>query len=298
MRKNKDTSIYTLPVSIGYWKAAAAEFRCLRSLMIAAVFTALSAALGMLRVPVGENLYIFLTFFVKMTGAAIYGPLVGLAAGFAGDIVGYLMYPQGAYFFGYTLSSMAGIFIYCLFLYRTKISAVRIFAAKLTVNILVNILLGSFWSAMLFSKGYLYYLFKSIVKNIALWPLESLLFVLFIGVCLPVLVRRGYLYGNPDGKLFSGRYPFRPDSAAFHMKWVSKVLSAAAAVFFIWTAALRMVDAPTLTAGLRASVVWLIAAAASPFVGNFLYGFGVMAEDLHTIRKSLEQTDNSTKSDA
>ncbi len=298
MRKNKDTSIYTLPLAKGYWKAAAGEFRCLRSLMIAAVFTALTAALGVLRVPVGENLYIFLTFFIKMTGAAIYGPLVGLAAGFASDIVGYLMYPQGAYFFGYTISTMVGMFIYGLFLYRTRISAVRIFAAKLTVNILVNILLGSLWSAMLFSKGYLYYLLKSIIKNLALWPLESLLFVLFIGVCLPILVRRGYLYGNPDGKLFSGRYPFRPDSAAFHMKWMSKALSAAAAVFLIWIAALRMVAAPSLMEGLRASAVWLIAAIASPFIGNFLYGFSVMAEDVHAIRKSLEKSDSSTQSDA
>ena len=298
MRKNKDTSIYTLPLSKGYWKAAAGEFRCLRSLMIAAIFTALSAALGMLRVPVGENLYIFLTFFVKMTGAAIYGPLVGLAAGFASDIVGYLMYPQGAYFFGYTISTMAGMFIYALFLYRTKISAVRIFAAKLTVNVLVNIVLGSLWSAILFSKGYIYYLLKSIVKNIALWPLESLLFVLFIGFCMPFLVRRGYLYGNPDGKLFSGRYPFRPDSAAFHIKWTAKILSAAAAVFFIWMAAIRMVQAPSVIMGFRASIIWLLAAIASPFIGNLLYGFGVMAEDVHTIRKSLETANDSKNTDA
>ncbi len=105
---------------------------------------------------------------------------MGLAAGFAGDIIGYMLHPDGGFFFGYTVSSMLGSFLYGLCFYRTKITLPRIILAKTTINLFVNMGLGCLWSAMLYGKGYLYYLAKSTVKNLLLLPLEVfLLFMMF-----------------------------------------------------------------------------------------------------------------------
>lgn len=289
MWQNKDTSVYSSPFCVGYWKSAAAELHSLRSLTVAAVFLALSVALGMIRIPVGDNLHIFLTFFVKMTGGAIYGPIIALLSGFLSDLLGYVITPAGPYFFGYTLSTMAGAFLYALFLYRARISAVRIFSAKLFVNVLVNILMGSCWSAVMYGKGYLYYLAKSIVKNIALWPLESILFVLFIGMILPFLTKRHYLFGNPDGKLYKGKHLFQEAGAAHYVKFTAKLLTGIGLLVFTVLAVTRFYEAPSISAGLYAALPFAIAAILTPFIMNVLYTFGTAAEDIRAVRTQMEE---------
>ena len=66
---------------------------------------------------------------------------------------------------------LASLF-YALFFYRRQLSVLRIFAAKFTVNLVVNVLLGALWSALLYGKGYLYTVTASILKNVVLLPLE------------------------------------------------------------------------------------------------------------------------------
>ncbi len=296
MRKNQNTSVFKTPFSPSYWKAAADEFKSLRSLTIAALFMALSMALGMLRIPLGENLHIFLTFFVKMLGAAIYGPLVGAATGALGDIFGYFMMPAGPYFPGYTLSAALGGLIYGLFLYRARISAVRIFASKLMVNVLVNILLGSCWSMAMYGQGYLYYLAKSLIKNIALWPLESVLFILFIRMLLPTLSKWKYLYGNPDGKLYKGRYLFQEEGAAHYVKFTAKLLTGVGLVAFVVLAVIRFTESAVWTDGLLAAWPYALAAVLTPLAMNALYTLGVAAEDIKAVRTMLEKQ-NAEKSE-
>ncbi len=168
------------PLKADYWRAAAAEFRNLKSLTTVAVFLAVTIIISGFFVPLGDNLKVFFTFLTKAVYCTVGGPLMGLAAGFAGDIIGYMLHPDGGFFFGYTVSSMLGSFLYGLCFYRTKITLPRIILAKASINLFVNMGLGCLWSAMLYGKGYLYYLAKSTVKNLLLLPLEVfLLFMMF-----------------------------------------------------------------------------------------------------------------------
>lgn len=295
MWQNKNTTVFSSPFSKGYWKAAVGELKSLRSITLAAIFLALSLVVGMIRIPLGENLHVFLTFFVKMLGGAIYGPILALINGFAGDLIGYVLNPAGPYFPGYTLSTMAGAFLYALFLYRARISAVRIFSAKLAVNVLVNILMGSCWSAMMFGKGYLYYFAKSVVKNLTLWPLESVLFILFIQMMLPVLTKWHYLYGNPDGKLYKGKYLLSDNGAAHNVKFAAKLLTAVGLLAFTLLAVNRFYDAPSQMEGLRAALPFAACAVLTPFAMNVLYTFGSTAEDIRAIRQKLEERDKEEK---
>ena len=172
----KDPASLTVasPFTRGYWHTAARELKNLRMLTLAAIVVALRIVLGGVRIPLGDNLNIFFGYLINSLGSAIYGPVVALLSGFATDILGYFVRPDGPFFPGYVLSTMLGSFFYALFFYRARITLPRIIGAKLTVNLLVNVGLGALWSAIQFSKGYYYYLVKSLAKNIGLLPVEAL----------------------------------------------------------------------------------------------------------------------------
>ena len=198
----KDPASLTVasPFTRGYWHTAARELKNLRMLTLAAIVVALRIVLGGVRIPLGDNLNIFFGYLINSLGSAIYGPVVALLSGFATDILGYFVRPDGPFFPGYVLSTMLGSFFYALFFYRARITLPRIIGAKLTVNLLVNVGLGALWSAIQFSKGYYYYLAKSLTKNIGMLPIEVFLLWLFLRAMAPVCARNGLLPRQGTGE--------------------------------------------------------------------------------------------------
>lgn len=191
MSNSPQLSLFSHPFSLAYWRAAAGELKKPKILVLAALFIGLDIAIGAFFIPVpgAQNLRIYFTFLVKGLGGMIYGPVVGILSGFVGDLIGYMLFPSGPFFFGYTLTAMLSGLTYALFFYRVRVGLLRIIFCKLSVNLFINVCLGSVWSAMLYAKGYLYYLSSSIVKNLLLLPAEILLFVLFFGCMMPILIR-------------------------------------------------------------------------------------------------------------
>ena len=98
------------------------------------------------------------------------------------------------------LTTMLGTFIYALFLYRARVTVLRIFLAKLCTNIL-NVFLGSLWSAILYSKGYIYYMTNSMIKNTLMLPVQTLMLVVLFGALVPVLYRMGALPNQDERRL-------------------------------------------------------------------------------------------------
>lgn len=176
-----------------YWKQAAGELKRLKVLTFAALLSALSIAISGLYIVVGENLRVYFTFFITAVGCSVYGPVMGMLAAAVTDTLGYIMFPSGAYFPGYMLSEMAGALIYSLFLYRKRITVLRLYGAKLLVNFLVNVLLGCLWSKILYGQGYLYYLVKSLIKNTLLLPLEVISLSALFALVIPVFSRFGLM---------------------------------------------------------------------------------------------------------
>lgn len=185
------TSLRTFSKS--YWRSAALELRSLRRLVFAALIAAITIVIGGLFIPVGENLRIYFTFLTCSVGCAIYGPLMGLLVGAATDTLNFIIFGGGAYFPGYLISEMLGNLIYALFLYRKRITVARLAGAKLIINVFVNIFLGSVWSAMLYSKGFYYYLGQSVIKNLVLLPVEIAVMAALFRLLIPRLSKLGAL---------------------------------------------------------------------------------------------------------
>lgn len=180
----------------GYWRRAAGELKSLRRLVFAALMCALSIVVGALYVTVGDNLRVYFTFFISAVGCAVYGPVMGALVAAVTDTLNFMLFPSGPYFPGYLLSEMVAAMVYGLLLYRRKITVLRLFTAKFLVNYLVNVGMGSLWSQMLYGKGYLYYLVKSLVKNSLLLPLEVMVLAALFAMVVPVFSRLGMLPGH------------------------------------------------------------------------------------------------------
>lgn len=203
MSKNNQTAS-TLPTyqpifSPGYWKSATKQYTFLHIIAIVGVLIAVDLALSTLYIPVAENLRIKFDFLSRAVIGMVGGPFLALSSGMIADLLGFVLHPSGPFFPGYTLSAMLGSLVYALFFYRSKINIIRIVLAKLTVNLFINVMLGSVWSMIIGQHGYIYYLSKSIIKNSLMLPIECiLLYLLFTGL-LPVLSKMK-LVPKPDKK--------------------------------------------------------------------------------------------------
>lgn len=178
---------FSHPLSRLYWKQAAGTLRQPRLLAVSSLLLASSIAIASVFIPLPANLRVYFTFLPKALCGAICGPVCGLVFGAAADLLGYVIHPTGAYFFGYTISSMTGLLIYGLGLFRAKITLPRIALTKLCVNLLCNVGLGVLWNSILYQKAYTFYLWTSLGKNLALWPLETMLLWMMFQALKPFL---------------------------------------------------------------------------------------------------------------
>jgi ECF transporter S component (folate family) len=167
------------------------------------VFSALmiAACVALSRIPsirVTDGVRIGWGFLARATCALVGGPVNALIFGLAEDTISYLLNPTGPYFPGYALTTMIGTMVYALFLYRTKVTVWRIFLAKLCNNI-INVFLGSLWSAILYSKGYLYYVGTRMVTNSIMLPIQAVMLTALYAALIPALIQLDILPAGTNG---------------------------------------------------------------------------------------------------
>lgn len=172
------------------WKSSAEKLKDVRYLAIIAMMIALKIVLGFVRIPVAENLRISISYIVVAIESVLVGPFAGMISAFITDNLSFILFPDGAYFPGYTLTAMMGSLIYALLLYDKRITVTRITIAKILNNYIVNVLIGSLWSAMLYGKAYIVYASASFVKNTVLLPVEIILLTVVLNMILPFLNKK------------------------------------------------------------------------------------------------------------
>lgn len=194
--------IYRTPFSRAYWSDAISDFRKPRTLVFSSLMIAACVALSYVpSIPIGDGgVRVTWGFLARAMCALVGGPINALVFGFAEDTVSFLINPQGAYFPGYALTTMIGTMVYALFLYRARVTVLRIFLAKLCTNV-VNVFLGSVWTTILYSKGYYYYMTTSAWKNAVMLPVQTIMLVALFSAVLPVLSHLDMLPKQVGGKL-------------------------------------------------------------------------------------------------
>lgn len=173
--------------SSAYWKSAVKQLKSVRVLAVSALLIALTIAITTLYIPLPNNLHVFFDYTPKALCAMVCGPVAALGVGFVMDILGFLARPMGAFFPGYTVTTMVTMLIYALGFYNRKITIPRIAITKLIVNVLCNIGLNSYWNSILMGKAFTVFLVGSATKNLLLWPVEVLVMVLVFRLVTPIM---------------------------------------------------------------------------------------------------------------
>ena len=204
-----DAALYRTPFSRAYWRAAAAEFKNLRVLLFAALLVALRVALKSVSIPVAADLRIGVGFFINAFGSMVYGPVVAVAAAALTDTLGALLFPTGPYFPLFILTEIAGSLVFALFLYRAEITALRVILSRFCINFFVNIVLQTpimmaYYQIML-GKSYKVFHLPRILKNLVMFPIESVLLILFLRLVIPPMQQVGQLPRGIDKMTFTKR---------------------------------------------------------------------------------------------
>ncbi|HIX77199.1 MAG TPA: folate family ECF transporter S component [Candidatus Fusicatenibacter merdavium] len=156
------------------------ELKKVPALAVCAMFAALAIILNSVAsISIGPYIKIGFSAIPNQLVDYLFGPVTGgLFAGIL-DIVKYLLKPDGAFFFGFTFNAMLAAFIYGCFYYKKKLTLWRVLLAKLIVILVVNVVLNTLWLDMLYGKGFLVLLPARAIKNLIMWPIDSIIFYVF-----------------------------------------------------------------------------------------------------------------------
>lgn len=199
--------LYPHPFSKAYWKQAASEFKQTKTLIFAALMIALRVVLKSLGIPIGVDLKINIAFFINAYGAMVFGPVVAIVAAAISDTLGCLLFPTGVYFFPFIFIEIAGSLIFALFLYRAEITATRVILSRFCIDFFVNIVLNTpvmwIYYKLVMGKYYAIFDLPRIVKNLAAFPIESFLLILFLRAVIPQTKKLGFVYSGVEKLRFN-----------------------------------------------------------------------------------------------
>ena len=152
------------------------ELKSVRTVTTMAMFAAMGIILGSLTIQIGDFIKIGFSTIANQFVYYLFGPAAGMFFGGALDILKYLVKPTGAFFPGWTVGAMLAGLIYGCFFYKKKLSIWRVLAAELTVSVVCNMILGTLWLDIMYGKGVFVLLPVRVMKNLAMWPVNSFLF--------------------------------------------------------------------------------------------------------------------------
>ena len=198
MEKDRSRKLFDTPFSALYWKTAAAELKYPKILVVAAMLTALRIAIKSLRIPIGPDLNITFGFIINAVGSMIYGPVVAILTSAVSDTLGALLFPSGVYFFPFIFEEIAGGVIFALFYYRARLTAKRVILGRFSVTVIVNLIIQAFimyyYYLMILGKSYKILSLPRLIKNMVLFPLQSLILILLFNALLPITNSMGFTF--------------------------------------------------------------------------------------------------------
>ena len=103
-----------------------------------------------------------------------------------GDIIGATLFPTGAFFIGYTISTAISGLIYGLLLYKKEVNSytdkqflIRLIISVILVTCISNIGLNTLWVSITTGKAFIVLLGTRIIKEIVMVPIQIVV-ILFV----------------------------------------------------------------------------------------------------------------------
>ena len=209
VQNRRNTQLFRTPFCREYWRLAFLEMKNPRMLVFAAMILALRIALKPVKIPIVADLNENVGFIVNAFGSMVYGPVVALLSGALSDALGFLLFPSGVYFPAFMITEMAGSFVFALFLYRAEISIPRLLLSRFCICFFVNVVLAYpiwvWYYEIALGKSYSIALIR-IVKNLALFPIETVILTVLFRHILPPFRHLGYAVSETDGLQFTRRH--------------------------------------------------------------------------------------------
>lgn len=134
------------------------------------------------------NLKIGFSFIPVVVAAIFYGPVTAGLVGAIGDIMGYILFPVGAYFPGFTLTAFVTGMIFGFFLRKSQ-SVLNVVLAVLCVQIFVSQFMITYWISFLYGSPYWALFATRIYQTAAMIVVEIISTLLIVKKVVPVLTR-------------------------------------------------------------------------------------------------------------
>ena len=134
------------------------------------------------------NLKIGFSFIPVVVAAIFYGPVTAGLVGAIGDIMGYILFPVGAYFPGCTLTAFVTGMIFGFFLRKSQ-SVLNVVLAVLCVQIFVSQFMNTYWISFLYGSPYWALFATRIYQTAAMIAVQIISTLLIVKKVVPVLTR-------------------------------------------------------------------------------------------------------------
>ncbi len=150
----------------------------LKKVILAALLLATTVVLSRFLSIKTPIIVISFSYLPIMLSAILLGPFYSTLIAALSDLIGALLFPFGAYFFGYTLSSAFAGLIYGLLLYKGKKEfsnknfIIRLIVSTLLVIVVCNTLLNTLWIYITTKKALVAILPTRLLKQLIMLPIQ------------------------------------------------------------------------------------------------------------------------------
>ncbi len=145
----------------------------IRNILLLGLFIAMEVILTRFLSVESPIVRISFEFIPIAISAVLFGPVMAGTGAAIADIMGMMIFPKGAFFPGFTLSAFISGFLYGIFLYKRKITLMRVFTAVLAVIVTCSLVLNTVWLLYLTKNGAYAILTARLVKCAVFLPVQT-----------------------------------------------------------------------------------------------------------------------------
>lgn len=162
-------------------KRSALELKSVKNLCIISFLLAVKIVIQFVcTIRIANYLHVGFSFLVFIIVGSMFGPVVSFLFGFMADILGFCICSgsgkSGAFFIGFTISSILSAVIYSLFLYKFKFGVARVIVMQIIHDLIICFCLNTLWlSITVFGGNLQKAFFARILKECLVLPINCIM---------------------------------------------------------------------------------------------------------------------------